>query len=251
MLLTKIYLPVETEKSRSGSSLIGKILSEMPSSYYVFEPFRLIQNALKFVSVNGEQELEVIQKEWIEKLLNCNLNETIFNRTFIEPILRSEVNRKFVKANYLSSGITNPWVNDLDRVEAVVKNEQIKCLESKFLILKLIRVGKFEQFWSWVKNYSNIKIIHLLRDPRARKNSHNGLSNLQVLTPSEACRIPIENLQFCRNLFKRDPSFSQHYFEFIFEKFAQNPVPYMNIMLRKAAYFPLFFYSKLCFYGFS
>ena len=210
----------------TGSTLLGDVLSKIENSYYFYEPFRLVQQYLNASQISSSDELfNKIMDDWTAKLFNCNLNQTIFNVTFTQ-ILTAKFSMFQTEDMLSHSGISNPWIDQFNRNDTIVLNEEQKCKKSKFLVLKTIRVSNLERTWKVIRNFKNMKIIHLLRDPRARRNSQKKLGFHQNST--KVCKNCAYNLEIARKLTNKDNKFAISYFEFIYEKLAVDSISYME-----------------------
>ena len=213
----------------TGSTLLGDVLSKIENSYYFYEPFRLIQQYLNASQISSSDELfKKITDDWTAKLFNCNLNQTIFNVTFTQNIT-TNFSRFLTKGMLSHSGISNPWIDQFNRNDTIVLNEEQKCKKSNILVLKTIRVSNLERTWKIIRNFKNMKIIHLLRDPRARQNSQKKLGFYQNST--KVCKNCANNLEIARKLTNEDNKFANNYFEFIYEKLAVDSISYMENMV--------------------
>ncbi|XP_075265356.1 carbohydrate sulfotransferase 1-like [Convolutriloba macropyga] len=217
---------------RSGSSLLGKILSSNENSFYIYEPYRLIQ---RFMEDNGprtydtikKKDFFVIQKEWTKKLLNCNLKETIFNSSFVESLKRQMLINEYADMLRQSSLILN-W-DEYFQNDTLIKKEEKKCKKSKLLILKTIRIHSLEQLWPTIQ--TDVRIVHLLRDPRAVQNSR--LKLRRNSGPRWVCEWPANNLDFIQKLSEKDVFLFTRYYEFIYEEFASHPMKKVSHLFEK------------------
>ena len=215
----------------SGSSLLGKVLSKIENSYYFFEPFRLIELCLLANQTFTDELFAKITDEWTEKLFNCDLNETIFNVTFVQK-LETNFSRLQMEGMLNRSDISSPWMDKFNRTDTIVLSEERKCKKSTFLVIKTIRTSNLERTWKLIQNFKNMKIVHLIRDPRARQNSQNKFSFTNH-TWSKICENSARNLEIARKLINEDANFANNYYEFIYEKFAVDSTAYLENVVTK------------------
>lgn len=126
--------------ARGGSSYLGEVLSVGKRSTYFFEPmyhYRYYYGWDKYDDTHfSTKDLNDIQN-YIERIFNCDY-----------------------------------WVNPVNKVVAMRKNcKKKQCLASDVVVVKTVRLG-FRNLMPWIKD-SDIKIVHLLRDPRGAVNSRN------------------------------------------------------------------------------
>ncbi|XP_063728023.1 carbohydrate sulfotransferase 1-like [Symsagittifera roscoffensis] len=214
---------------RSGSTLLGKILSSIENSFYIYEPYRLIQ---RFMEDNGpvtyatlkKKDFFKIQKEWTKKILECKLNETIFNRTFVESLKRQRLTKEYSDMLHQSLFQHN-WDAYL-KYNSLIELEESRCKNSTYLVLKTIRIHSLESLWPTTEEVADLKFVHLLRDPRAVHNSRLRLK--RNAGPRWVCEWPASNLEFIQRISEKDVYLFTRYYEFVYEEFAQNPLKKVN-----------------------
>lgn len=122
---------------RTGSSFTGDILSSSSNSTYMFEPLYGIKPFGEPVDnwATWNQSVVAFVEDYMNKLFNCD--NTVLSRL---PHFHGD---KHKNLNF--------------------------CNESNYIVIKTIRLHKIN-LDPWILN-SDIKIIHLIRDPRAMFNS--------------------------------------------------------------------------------
>ncbi|GAB6022789.1 carbohydrate (N-acetylglucosamine 6-O) sulfotransferase [Chamberlinius hualienensis] len=154
---------------RSGSSFVGELLTSDSDSTYIFEPL------IEFMCLrNIRDETSVLSV--MKKMFNCDrwtLDNLSSNRTAKIRLLRKTGRRK------LMSELTYDG-----------------CLASKLRVIKTIRLRM-----KWAKKLLNLKklnlkIVHLVRDPRAILNSMNLSETWKSSSkrPEHQCREMREDL---------------------------------------------------------
>ena len=155
---------------RTGSTFVGQIFNINPNMFYLFEPlwvFRCLQQlgAEFHYSENTTVKLleRVFRCEFSEQFASCFFNFAVgvYYTNFLDLILE----KRFKYDRYLSPA-------------EILRN---LCLKYKGNVaIKTIR-SKMKDILEILKRDSNIKVIHLVRDPRGVANSRR----LILLTPQE------------------------------------------------------------------
>lgn len=167
---------------RSGSTLLGDILQHHPGSFYGFEPLRYIDEDIhkgKNVSFfNGTTrnfdlaDLKRIHTEMIYRWFTCdfdNINIKDLKSQFI-GMFSNNLSKyaKCLKSPLLSINICI----------AILRNQ---CHNSTVRIVKTIRM-KMESVTLLLKWLPELKVIHLLRDPRGKIISEVGARMSAILS---------------------------------------------------------------------
>ena len=215
---------------RSGSTLLGEIFKNSPDVFYFYEPFRVvtyrssnmtdIENAETAKTNQFKMQLFKMMKE----LFNCSI------ATSFIPILKPEW-AKFAYGNLGPIVLRSSFNHTLDQLmksQKVLDAEIAKCRAAKFRVIKTIRVNGLESIWDEVQSEANIKVIHLIRDPRGVQSSRLRLAKgRKSLGPSRVCDEPMKSIHF-NQLHELDAR--GRYYEIIFDHFAVNPVPKLKEM---------------------
>ncbi|XP_066298369.1 carbohydrate sulfotransferase 1-like [Branchiostoma lanceolatum] len=202
---------------RSGSSFVGEIFNQHPGSFYLFEPLW----ATLFYN-NGTYNVPKWQSKMLKGVTDCKFEglEDIMEffittkhfggfkkSTPLRKLCGNHHKRDFVhQDNYdfvISKKCPIPKVNFTS-----VLNEA--CAKSKLNVAKIIRINDINLFEEIVENGSTIeqkvKIIHLIRDPRAVIASRIRVYNLHRPGPFSGdlvdkkavkalCKRMVENVQ--------------------------------------------------------
>ncbi|CAN8006960.1 unnamed protein product [Ixodes hexagonus] len=139
---------------RSGSSLVGKLLSQNPRTFYHFEPLYFYALAKATRLVNITEGLNTMGN-----ILRCDFTHALDylqrGKAFIHP---------FVANRFL-------WSYCKGVPELCLQPEVISqvCKTSHLQVMKLIRLS-LRQVHAWLKAnddiFRNVKMVHLVRDPR-------------------------------------------------------------------------------------
>ncbi|XP_061193459.1 carbohydrate sulfotransferase 1-like isoform X2 [Saccostrea echinata] len=168
---------------RSGSSMTGDILQQDPDSFYVYEPLHFTEKMGKKL-----QSVQLLNGKFvtIERKLFFNRAFTIFNSYFDCDFSKLDFGtlvhgfqtfgnktNKFIKCYVRKVGqsINKKLATQLCAVEL-----EKMCQNSKYRTIKTIRLP-MQYVEIYLKRYPRLKVIHLVRDPRAQVNSIVSLSN--------------------------------------------------------------------------
>ncbi|XP_078575967.1 carbohydrate sulfotransferase 1-like [Branchiostoma floridae x Branchiostoma japonicum] len=182
---------------RSGSSFVGEIFNQHPGSFYLFEPLW----ATQFYD-NGTHNVQEWQFKLLRGVANCQFEGL---EDLMEYFMATKTAKRFGgfrKSASLRKLCENyPKRNLLHRHDhgvvfskkcpipkknlTSVLNEA--CTKSKLNVAKVIRVKDVKIFEQIVRNGSEIgqhvKVIHLVRDPRAAIASRIRVYNLRQPAP--------------------------------------------------------------------
>ncbi|XP_077979623.1 carbohydrate sulfotransferase 1-like [Glandiceps talaboti] len=153
---------------RTGSSFVGEILNQSPDVLYLFEP--LLQYT--FDVLNGEMEADLFESESIEMLNN------LFKCEFENLPLLNKLLKKIWCSDSLA--LQKSGICSFPKVRTEEKDKSSKltqvCREYRYRAFKTIRIYDIELLRSYAVDPSmNLKIIHLVRDPRGIMNSRRKL----------------------------------------------------------------------------
>ncbi|XP_078657310.1 carbohydrate sulfotransferase 3-like [Branchiostoma floridae x Branchiostoma belcheri] len=180
---------------RSGSSFVGEIFNQHPESFYLFEPLWAAQfydNGTHNVPKWYLKLLEGVadcQFEGLEDIMEYFITTKHFGGFRKSTSLRKLCENYDPKREFLS-------VRDKDLVnsekcpipkQAMVPVLNKACAMSKLNVAKIIRIKDINIFERIVANSSlvgrEVKILHLVRDPRAVIASRIRVSNLREPAP--------------------------------------------------------------------
>ncbi|XP_077993692.1 carbohydrate sulfotransferase 1-like [Glandiceps talaboti] len=165
---------------RSGSSFLGQIFNQNPDFFFHFEPVKVLESIL------GYQQLQPNVSKFLGNIFKCNFqgipslvdfyNEAGLHRAsskilISEPFCSAfDVSRKSVKK---CDDIDIRMITDI-------------CKKVKNVAVKVIRVVNIQSLQALMADDTlNVKIIHLVRDPRAIYSSRVKAEKLAKTFDSE------------------------------------------------------------------
>ncbi|KAL7645168.1 UNVERIFIED_CONTAM: hypothetical protein RMT77_003546 [Armadillidium vulgare] len=164
------YIFLLSSLGRSGSSWIGGLLSSLKDSFYLYEPdyYFVIQQHKDINTNNGIR--------WISEQISCE-----FDKDF----------ESFLMVNWRQRHYLKPG-----------QSLRFKCLHSQYRILKTIRI-RLETLKILFNptHFANLKVVYIVRDPRAVLTSRNRLGWRS--DAEESCNIIGNDLKWFRQ-FKKD-----------------------------------------------
>ncbi|XP_052790094.1 carbohydrate sulfotransferase 1-like [Mya arenaria] len=158
---------------RSGSTLLGNIVQKSTDVFYVFEPLWALHehffnntsairgHNLEFrrrrPSMTMKYEADTIFRAW----LTCNTS------TLVAKEYR--VYKNFLPLGLKTNAATSECLDSIDHpiCRAILRRE---CLKSKIRVIKTIRTP-IDWLYNLMEEFPTLKILHLVRDPRATANS--------------------------------------------------------------------------------
>ncbi|KAL4224922.1 hypothetical protein ACF0H5_015618 [Mactra antiquata] len=164
---------------RSGSSLTGDILQHSPGAFYIYEPFRSLghKNSSTFTIEFANGTSRAPPYNFAEVAYDNLYNWFTCNMTNIPNI---GLNDGFLKKG-LKSRLYPICMNDIkgdmdpkNGINICARQLQAVCKNSPFRIIKTIRL-LMRDIKNLLEDLPNLKIIHLVRDPRATLFSQSKL----------------------------------------------------------------------------
>ena len=201
-----IYAP-----ARSGSSFLGQIFNQHEDVFYLYEPL-YIYTILNKLRVMSASQLQHDSLTLLQDCFQCNFtNHELYLYFISNPGYASTLFRESSKA--MSTKPLCQYKHKLKRRNGQKGRAQIMCqnrLEAKrtssvcrqhkqVTVKVLSHRIKLSKILKWTSNTTNLKIIHLLRDPRAIIASRlrlGWISKTGTLKIQEFCSRMIEDLQF-------------------------------------------------------
>ena len=135
---------------RSGSSFLGKVLGKIPGRFYTYEPFRYIK-ALNWITATHLPRAHNLT----HKILQCRFDQ-------LEDF-------KFRNPLELNPGICKQKKPPHPCMESLYMRGA--CLMMPVHLIKTVRMSAQQAQFLFGITDINLKIIHLIRDPRAVYNS--------------------------------------------------------------------------------
>lgn len=139
--------------TNSGSSFLGDIFQNHKDVFYLYEPYQKVEKEIGYLKLTL----------FLLDLLNCNVDES--RRDLFDRLINT--------GSHMYDDTTNRDCNKEKKCELVgeIARFEKTCKSRSFIVTKEIlwRIdGGLERFTDLMKNRSqDIKIIHLLRDPRS------------------------------------------------------------------------------------
>ncbi|XP_045172311.2 carbohydrate sulfotransferase 1-like [Mercenaria mercenaria] len=160
---------------RSGSTLTGSVFQAYPDTFYSFEPLRFLPKAFDELNtikthvelkyINGTKrkysasEKEAVIANEINGWLNCKL-ESISTLS-----LKTGLNRHFMKYKSMFHHCSKKYICKSCLQMAIRSCHKTPLVALKFIRLRMKEIAKLLHF------YPNMKIVHLVHDPRGIFNS--------------------------------------------------------------------------------
>ncbi|XP_060067731.1 carbohydrate sulfotransferase 5-like [Ylistrum balloti] len=217
---------------RSGSSFLGSVLQTNPDVYYLFEPLHAIQMAVRsqetFTFLNGtsrkyENFLDVA-KLTISGLATCDM-ESLPTQMWLNGFL--SLSRKAKGMRYCVSKSKT-----IEESRSCISVTKMVCMNSSHSALKIIRIP-MDLLEPLMTSMSNLRVIHLIRDPRATTLSQHAYG----VIPTAHFRQHVTG--FCNRVY-RDvvtaerflTSFPGRILRIYYEDVAKDPKRYAKILYK-------------------
>uniref|UniRef100_A0A674MGH1 Sulfotransferase n=1 Tax=Takifugu rubripes TaxID=31033 RepID=A0A674MGH1_TAKRU len=160
--------------TRSGSSFTGQLLNQHPEVFYVFEPLYHVQQAFTNSSSRLRRNLDrrALLGAYRDLLLNLYTCDLHFIENYIRPEPQEHVTSSFFRRSS-SHALSSPDSPD----EAWCPKKcgalnltlaSLSCLSKEHIAIKTVRVPEVGDLRTLTEDPRlDLKIIHLVRDPRA------------------------------------------------------------------------------------
>ncbi|XP_013418647.1 carbohydrate sulfotransferase 3 [Lingula anatina] len=164
---------------RSGSSLVGQLFNQNPNAVYFYEPLRWIKESLEQPSIytysnntqrkisgtHSQREKDFIYADVIKKLITCEVHDvpstvTLLKKYNVYNLLtlnQQKALKDYENCAYIRVRGKQP--NCMTKMKNVCDNSTLK-------VMKLVRLS-MNAVEPILTQLPNVKVIHLLRDPRA------------------------------------------------------------------------------------
>ncbi|XP_069809147.1 carbohydrate sulfotransferase 1-like [Dendropsophus ebraccatus] len=165
--------------ARSGSSFLGQLFNQNPDIFYLYEPLYHVQNM--FTNSNGlptidRRSLLGAYRDLLHNLYDCDFH---LLENYIKPTPKDHVTYSFFRRGASKALCTPPVCNQLEdfqqESQCVKKCRKVNltlastaCRSYRTMAIKTIRIPEINHMRTLVEDPRlNLKIIHLVRDPRA------------------------------------------------------------------------------------
>ncbi|XP_029440668.1 carbohydrate sulfotransferase 5-like [Rhinatrema bivittatum] len=191
--LSQPSLPAKPEKThllllsswRSGSSFLGQMFNQNPEVFYLKEPAWHLWNRLQ---QKGPERLQRPIRDLLRSIFLCDtsaLKPYMGRSEFVSDLFSWIKSRALCSAPACS---TFPSLGDLEESHCsqicsrtpFQKMEEV-CRSYSHVVVKAVRILDLEAFYPLLEDPSlNLKIIHLVRDPRAVLSSREHTKGLEM-----------------------------------------------------------------------
>ena len=172
-------------RMRTGSSLVGEILNQNPTLFYIFEPLHAIDSFIR-----RHREAETHRRELSVTLLRM-INRCQFTQDFVQSIAHWGLGK------HKSSGLQPicKATEGCNKASHTLIEDQCKSFAMR-MGMKTIRAD-LSMLQSLVeKDNVNLKIIHLVRDPRGTANSRKNYYIDHIKAERKKNKQPERTTQF-------------------------------------------------------
>nr|XP_028598099.1 LOW QUALITY PROTEIN: carbohydrate sulfotransferase 4-like [Podarcis muralis] len=170
---------------RSGSSFVGQLFSQHPDAFYMMEP---AWHVWATMYQNSAKVLHMAVRDLIRSVFKCDMS--VFDvylpqKRNVSDLFQWEVSRALCSPPVCNSFQRSDFISKhacktLCRKSPFSKVEEA-CRSYSHVVLKVVRIFDLKVLYPLLNDPSlNLKIIHLVRDPRAvfhsRKNTGGSLA---------------------------------------------------------------------------
>ncbi|XP_077863281.1 carbohydrate sulfotransferase 1-like [Saccoglossus kowalevskii] len=217
---------------RSGSSFLGQVFNQNPDVFFNFEPLKVLEYAYSY------QELQKKSSVFLNNVFGCNFQKL---SNLVEFYNKDGFHRS--SSQVLSSPpfcnikhVTKRTAKRCPFIDADLLSKE--CMSKyKHVAIKIIRLVDIQTLESLLSDLSiNVKIIHLVRDPRAIYNSRSNAEKFEktltgdhVVTVQSLCRRIKQNYGTGKN---QPPWLQDKYMLVRYEDLARNPMQITQDMYR-------------------
>ncbi|KAL5013650.1 hypothetical protein ScPMuIL_007920 [Solemya velum] len=221
---------------RSGSSLTGDILQQHPGSFYIFEPLHRTTKVMKegqpiFMQngqarIYGMEDLKEVSQDIMGSFSSCHVES--LSCTLLGDGLT--IGKGHRLANYRECCRLSDYKLSVCPPAICLQILKTDCLDSKYIVIKTIRLP-IDGMEELLEKNPNMKIIHLLRDPRATIRSEisygvgkwNDISNVSM----NWCQRVIKDIETFE-IFKK--KFPNRLFRIRYEDLSRYPINISRLM---------------------
>ncbi|XP_034031596.1 carbohydrate sulfotransferase 6-like [Thalassophryne amazonica] len=189
---------------RSGSSFLGQVFSQHPSVFYLMEPAWHVWRKLQ---VSGVRTLRMAVRDLIRSVFQCDFSvmESYLPQEYnLSSLFMWSHSRALCSPPACSLAPRNQFSNQTECLKVCgtqgLEGAQDACGTYSHVVLKEVRFFELESLYPLLQDPSlDLRIIHLVRDPRAvvrsREESAKAFvsDNTMVL---EQRKVPVEEVQY-------------------------------------------------------
>ncbi|KAJ1165345.1 hypothetical protein NDU88_005773 [Pleurodeles waltl] len=173
--------------TRSGSSFLGQLFNQHPQIFYLFEPLYHVQQAFTNSSarVKGHLDRRALlgaYRDLLHNLYDCDFN---FLENYIKPVPRDHETFSFFRRGASNALCSKPVCENLPVVEEHLCAKRCRavnltlaskaCHARRHIAIKTVRIPEINDIRTLAEDPRlNLKIIHLVRDPRGIITSRIG-----------------------------------------------------------------------------
>ncbi|XP_052807511.1 carbohydrate sulfotransferase 3-like isoform X1 [Mya arenaria] len=206
---------------RTGSTFTASLFETYPGVFYIFEPLHDIERgfraaeaaktdvSLQYVDSSRKVTISKRSSVYLEEVcswLSCRLQD--LSKTSLNERFLSQYNTKMkpFQTCMRTAKISLNGLNYGSAITSCLKKPIQDCQSASFVVLKFIRM-RIGELASLLPYFPNMKIVHLIRDPRGMFNSRNhvGLSKVQRNSSDKDavhgfCRLLEEDLRHSKEI---------------------------------------------------
>ncbi|XP_040201138.1 carbohydrate sulfotransferase 1-like [Rana temporaria] len=162
--------------ARSGSSFLGQLFNQNPDVFYLFEPLYLVQYKLanRYPAIDRRSLLGAY-RDLLQNLYDCDF---YLLENYIKPTPKDHVALSFFRHGASNALCSPPVCEQLERLEENICSKKCQrvnltlastaCRSYRYMAIKTIRIPEIDHLRTLAEDPRlNLKIIHLVRDPRA------------------------------------------------------------------------------------
>ncbi|KAM4035989.1 carbohydrate sulfotransferase 1-like [Anomaloglossus baeobatrachus] len=161
--------------ARSGSSFLGQLFNQNSDVFYLYEPLFHVQDM--FTNTNGlptidRRSLLGAYRDLLHNLYDCDFH---LLENYIKPPPKDHITSSFFRRGSSKALCSPPVCNHVQESQCLKACRKINltlastsCRSYKTMAIKIIRIPELNHMRTLVDDPRlNLKVVHLVRDPRA------------------------------------------------------------------------------------